>query len=264
MAWQKAKVAKQPLPVRKLMKNHFLLALAALIIMFSACNTSDNAQTVVDKTIEAHGGDGYKNLQLSYSFRDKHYTLSRKEGHFTYTRAFEDSTGKVKDILTNERFVRLVNGDTVSLTEERKQAFTNSVNSVHYFALLPYGLNDPAVQKTYVRETTIKGTPYHLVKVTFEKEGGGVDFEDQFLYWINANTYTMDYLAYSYKTEGGGVRFREAVNPRQVGGIRFQDYINYKPVQKETPLDSMESLYTRGELEVLSKIELENIQLTAD
>jgi hypothetical protein len=178
-----------------------------------------------------------------------------------YAREFRDSTGQVKDILTNNSFRREINGGLAKITEERTKAFSNSVNSVIYFALLPYGLNDPAVRKKYLNETELKGKQYHVIEVTFEKEGGGKDYEDVFLYWIEKESYTMDYLAYTYESDGGGIRFREAINRRTIGGILFQDYINYEPANKNTSLDKMESLYKNGELKKLSNIALEDISV---
>jgi hypothetical protein len=70
----------------------------------------------------------------------------------------------------------------------------------------------------------------------------------------------MDYIAYNYHTDGGGVRFREVRETREVGGIRFQDYLNLKAANKATPLDSMQYLYEKGALETLSEINLENIR----
>lgn len=246
------------------MKNFFFLALSAFLLIISACNSSDDSQAIVNKAIEAHGGERFEDLRLAFDFRDKHYTLERKGGIYTYTREFTDSTGQVKDVLTNEHFYRLIDEDTASLAEDRKKAYGNSVNSVHYFALLPFRLNDAAVNKSYVGRTEVKETPYHLIKVAFDQESGGVDFEDQFLYWINASTYTMDYLAYSFHNkEGVGFRFREAKNPREIGGIRFQDYVNYKPTSKDVSLESLEDLYERGQLEELSTIDLENIKVNA-
>ncbi len=210
--------------------------------------------------IETHGGEQYEQAALSFNFRDRHYTYTRNGGTYTYTREFSDSTGQVKDELNNEGFSRTVNGETADVSEERKTAYSNSVNSVIYFAMLPFGLNDAAVQKEYLGETEIAGSNYHLVKVTFSEEGGGQDFEDEFLYWFNTESNTMDYLAYSYHTEGGGLRFRKAVNPRRVGGILFQDYINYKPKNEKVALETLAELYKQDSLEVLSVIELENIQ----
>ena len=249
------------------MKNFLYLALIAFLLLISACSSSDDpqAQAIVDKAIEAHGGERFENMRLAFDFRDKHYTLERKGDRFTYTREFPDSIGQVKDVLYNEGFYRLIDGDTVSLTEKRKKAYGNSVNSVHYFALLPFGLNDPAVNKAYAGKTEVKGKPYHLIRVTFDEEGGGVDFEDQFLYWINASTYTVDYLAYSFQSvDGVDFRFREAKNPREIGGIRFQDYLNYNPKSNDVSLDNLEDLYERGQLEVLSTIDLEDIKVSAE
>ena len=82
----------------------------------------------------------------------------------------------------------------------------------------------------------------------FTEEDGGKDFEDVFLYWFDEQTFSMDYLAYSYITDGGGVRFREAFNKSEIGGIVFQDYINYKPEDKLTPLEEMGTLLIKGNL----------------
>ncbi|GEO05286.1 hypothetical protein AAE02nite_29500 [Adhaeribacter aerolatus] len=223
--------------------------------------SDSQAQEVVDKAIRAHGGKNYEHLNLAFDFRDRHYTATRNNGLFTYTRAFTDSTGRVKDFLNNDGFKREVNGQPVNLPEERKQAFTNSVNSVIYFALLPFGLNDPAVQKAYLGEVTLRGQPYHKVKITFAPEGGGVDHEDEFIYYIHQKTFVVDYFAYSYQTEGGGLRFRQAYNPQVIGGIRFQQYINFEPPNKQVPLTDLDKLFEAGQLKELSRIELENIQV---
>ncbi|MBW3544125.1 MAG: hypothetical protein KY428_00770 [Bacteroidetes bacterium] len=228
-----------------------------------ACEEATEAQQIIDQAMVAHGSAQLQQKELSFDFREKHYTYTRRDHDYLYTRSFTDSTGQVQDFLSNEGFYRLVDGDTARLSQERIKAFSNSINSVIYFALLPYGLNDAAVNKTYLGQTKLAGKDYHRIGITFDEEGGGEDFEDEFLYWINTETYTLDYLAYSYQTEGGGLRFRKAINPSVIGGIRFQDYINYKPKIKDIPLDSLEALFGRGELEVLSHIELENIEVDA-
>lgn len=247
------------------MKNFRGSTLLALLLglLAGSCTSPSDSQRIIDAAIEAHGGEQFEQIHIAFDFRKHHYTYQREGGRFRYTREFADSSGQVTDVLTNEGFTRLLNGDTLRLSDEREKAFTNSVNSVHYFAVLPFGLNDAAVQKTYVKQTELKGEPYYLIRVQFEQEGGGEDHEDQFLYWIHADRHTLDYLAYSYQTEGGGLRFREAVNPRELGGIRIQDYLNYKPVTKEASLDSLGDLYERGELELLSEIKLSNVQVTA-
>ena len=118
-----------------------------------------------------------------------------------------------------------------------------------------------AVIKEKVGEENIKGKGYYLIKVTFKKEGGGTDFEDEFLYWINKKEYTVDYLAYKYAVNGGGIRFREAYNPRVVNGLRFVDYNNYKENDLKTPLQSLGKLFETGKLMKVSVIELKDINV---
>ncbi|MCB0376061.1 MAG: hypothetical protein KDD04_09105 [Sinomicrobium sp.] len=90
---------------------------------------------------------------------------------------------------------------------------------------------------------------------------GGEDFEDVYLYWVDKESFTTDYLAYEFHVNGGGLRFREAYNVRTVGGIRFVDYYNFKPKDKNVILDDLDRLFDRGELELLSEIILEDISV---
>lgn len=239
----------------------FSLGVFSLLFLGVSCASRTEAEKIIDSAIAAYGGDLYEKTAITFEFRGTSYSIFKSSTAYEYSREFTDSTGQVVDILNNEGFTRKVNGVGIdTLTEERIGAFSRSVNSVAYFAFLPYGLNDEAAIKTYLGQTTIKGKDYHQVKVTFQAEGGGEHFEDEFLYWFGVDDFLMDYLAYSYHTDGGGVRMREVREAREVGGIRFQDYINLKAESKDTPLDSMQYLFEKGELEKLSEINLENIR----
>lgn len=239
----------------------FSLGVFSLLFLGVSCASRTEAEKIIDSAIAAYGGDLYEKTAITFEFRGTSYSIFKSPTAYEYSREFTDSTGQVVDILNNEGFTRKVNGVGIdTLTEERIGAFSRSVNSVAYFAFLPYGLNDESAIKTYLGQTTIKGKDYHLVKVTFQAEGGGEHFEDEFLYWFGVDDFLMDYLAYSYHTDGGGVRMREVREAREVGGIRFQDYINLKAESKDTPLDSMQYLFEKGELEKLSEINLENIR----
>ncbi len=222
--------------------------------------TELEAQKIVDKAISAHGGEKYKDLTVEFDFRKRHYKAERKDGHYTYERIFTDkSDQKIHDILNNDTIIRTINGKQVHLNEKQISGYSNSINSVIYFVLLPYFLNDPAVMKDYLGEESINGSNYKKVKVTFKQKGGGKDFEDEYIYWFNNETYTMDYLAYNYRVNGGGARFRSAYNIRTIKGIRFADYINYKPIEKTLDVNSFGELFQNQGLEQLSKIETENI-----
>lgn len=227
------------------------------------CGCGDQkAKRIVNQAIDAHGGSAYEAFRLEFDFRNIHYTAARDGGIFEYTREFADSIGPIRDVLSNEGFTRYRNGTPDLLSEERKAAYTRSLNSVIYFALLPFGLNDKAVEKKWIEETTIDGKAYDVIRVTFDDTGGGEDHQDIYLYWFNKDSGTMDYLAYSYETDGGGMRFRKAMNARRVGGILLQDYMNYKPIEKDVPIERLQSLFVSDSLKVVSEIKLTGASVT--
>jgi len=228
-------------------------------MVLAGCRTGTDAQSVIDNAIQRHGGDRYENFTANFDFRDRHYVLEHQAGQFQYERLFMEGPDSIRDVLNNKGFKRYLNGQDITDTVEKAPAYARSVNSVAYFALLPYRLNDPAVNKHYLADEEIKGEPYHKILVTFDAEGGGEDHTDEFVYWIHARDYTMDYLAYLYYTDGGGKRFRAPIEVHQVNGLRFMDFENYQGTNDNTPIRDYAQLYEQGQLELLSTIRLENL-----
>ncbi len=247
------------------MKQAGLLGLAFILsalAVFYSCQDDrlSKAQEVVDQAIQENGAYLFATSKVSFNFRGKGYSAERQGGNYIYKRFFQDSTGAVEDMLVNSaEFSRTIDGQPISLTEEWQGRYGSSVNSVLYFVEILYRLNDPAVNKSYEGTATIKGEDYHTIKVTFGQENGGEDFEDEYLYWIHTKDFTLDYLAYNYLTDGGGVRFREAFDREKIKNITFQNYINYKPESKETPLQDLPALFENGQLQELSRIINEDI-----
>lgn len=221
------------------------------------------AQDVVDKAINGAGGERFKNSDIDFDFRDRHYKAVRNGWKFQFERILKDSIGEIKDVLTNSGFQRFINDSMVSIPDSMAVKYTSSVNAVHYFSVLPYGLNDKAVNKTYLGTVEVNGKSYYKIKVTFDKEGGGEDYDDVFVYWINTETYQVDYLAYSYAEDNDdiGLRFREAYNRRTVNDLNFTDYNNYKPTDTSATVENLDSLFVANSLQLLSKIELEHIKV---
>lgn len=216
------------------------------------------AEKIIDATIEAHGGSLYDEASYSFVFRKKAYTFHNNKSEYTYTVKHAEKGNEISDVLENGKLTRTLNGTLTELSAKEYNKYKEALNSVIYFATLPHKLNDKAVQKKYMGTTIIKSVPYKVVEVTFGQEGGGKDFDDEFYYWINGTTNMIDYLAYSYATNGGGVRFRSAYNVREVEGIYFQDYINWKAAVG-TPLEQLPSLYEEDKLKELSRILVEDI-----
>ncbi|XLS30921.1 DUF6503 family protein [Flavobacteriaceae bacterium M23B6Z8] len=240
----------------------FLLGIASCITKKKENDkTITDPQAIVDKAMDVSGVENLDGKEVCFDFRGREYIAVRKDWRYRLERITIDSVKIVQDVLSNDGFSRSINEHTIELPDSLASKYGNSVNSVHYFAYLPYGLNDKAVNKEFLDETTIKNNPYYVLKVTFNEENGGDDFDDVFLYWIHKNSFTVDYLAYEFHVNGGGLRFREAYNERTIDGIRFVDYKNYKPTDPAISLFELEEAFKNGELTLLSEIELENIYI---
>ncbi|MBT8182701.1 MAG: deoxyribose-phosphate aldolase [Eudoraea sp.] len=242
----------------------------SLILIFLATvgcrnNNSDlmAVQDIIDKSIEVSGGNLYRSCNISFTFRDIRYEMNNTNGRKILKRTIKKDSTEILDILKHNGFARYINGKLVNVADSMATKYSNSINSVHYFAYLPYGLNDPAVNKKLLGETQIGGNQYYKVEVTFDEEDGGEDFEDVYIYWFNKETFKPDYLAYKFNVNGGGSRFREAFNERIINGIRFVDYNNYKAADSIS-VYNLEALFKSKKLELLSTIRLEDISVNPD
>lgn len=230
------------------------------ILSFLGCNSNKetfSAQQIIDKSIQESGVDKIAKSIVSFTFREKNYSAKRDNGKFELTRSFDS----IYDVLSNSGFSRFVNDNKIQLSDSVANLYANSVNSVHYFSVLPFGLNDKAVYKKLLPSTKINGKEYYKIEITFSEDGGGDDFEDVFIYWINKQTFHVDYLAYSYHTNGGGIRFRELKEQCNINEIRFVDYFNYKPKNKTITLVNSDKAFENNELEKVSEVVLKDIKV---
>ena len=236
------------------------LLLSFSLVAIVGCQPKNDALKIIGEAISAHGGDAYEDKRIEFDFRQFHLVLEEQGGRFRYTRTHRDSTGtRIEEILTNDGLTRTLNGQRQALDTTQTKKYSEAVNAVAYFALLPHKLGDPAVLADYIGERRVDGQAYHKIRVRFRAKDGGNDHGDTFFYWFNQQSHTMDYLAYSE----GGARFRKAINPQTIGGIRFQDYINYKGDNDDTTsVSNYDRRYEAHQLPELSRIEQKNIRVT--
>lgn len=239
-----------------------LIGLVLLWTTVSCDNTLTDAQEIIDRAIAAAGGNRYTHSTIAFDFRNRHYIARREGGRFSYERIFDDTAGTVHDFVTNEGFRREINGRAVEVPDSLAARYAASTNSVLYFALLPYGLNDASVKKQLLGTVTWDGKEYYHVEVTFMADGGGEDFEDVYHYWISRDDFSIGYLAYSFsERDETSFRFRQAYHQRTVNGITFYDYRNFKPSAPDQLLPEAGRLFQEGKLEQLSVIELTQIRV---
>ena len=242
-------------------RNAFLFLLSLGLFACQSKETPLTAQQIVDKSIKAAQAEKVSNTRICFDFRNRTYEADRDNGAFVLKRTTHSDASSVTDVLSNNGFQRLLDNELIQIPDSMALKYSESVNSVHYFSILPYGLNDGAVNKKLLPEVQIKGKDYYKVEVTFDQQGGGVDFEDVFVYWIDKETFQVDYLAYLFHVNGGGVRFREVRKEHVINGIRFADYNNYKPDNPKIDVRDTDKAFENGELKKVSEINLENLQV---
>lgn len=220
-----------------------------------------DAQRIIDRAIDAHGGPAYESSEISFVFRDARYTVRHTGSRYHYERTRRDSAGVTVDVLTSGGFERTLNGVRVTLTERDSLAGSSTLNSVPYFVLLPFRLNDPAARKRYLGGAELAGEPYQMVEVTFAEDGGGRDWQDRFVYWVHREHHTMDYLAYRFGSGRRDTRFREANRVREVGGIRFADYRNFVVDSLDFDIADYGRLFEEGAVSFLSEVEIDSIEV---
>jgi hypothetical protein len=227
------------------------------------CAPTDPAQQAVGRAIQVHGGERLDEGQVTFSFRGQEFRMVRSGGRFLYERSRTDTLGnRIREWMDNEGTAREVNGIREPLDDQERARVETGVHSVVYFAFLPFRLQDPAVRLQDLGRSEVEGRGYRKVEVTFEQDGGGADWEDRFVYWFDEEEGTLDYLAYRYHRDGGGMRFRRAVNRRWVNDVIVQDYQNFRPLRPVDDIADFDRLLEARELELVSLVELEDVEVS--
>ncbi len=235
--------------------------LAAVWLMSGAVSPED----VVRRAIDVHGSERLRDAEVHFDFRGEPFSMDRKpSGTFRYAVETRGSGcmsgGPAKIVVSNGGTERFVDGEEsprwFDILEYMDYA---KVNSVVYFASMPLPILDPAVQLHDAGTEELDGETLRRVRVTFAEKGGGADHEDEFMFWFRESDGRMAYLAYSYYTNGGGVRFRVPKNPREIQDAWFFDYDNYQAKDLETPLQDLLAMHREGKLEKVSEVLTENV-----
>jgi hypothetical protein len=239
------------------MKKYLLILLLPLLQFCSKPH-----EQILAKALNAHGSEKLNKAKISFDFREQHYDFQFDEGLFEHRRTKTDTVGNVTlDLLTNTDFQRKLNGEIVAIPDSMVAKYSSSINSVAYFLVLPKTLKDPSVIMEAMPSVQIKNQTYEVLKVTFMQEGGGEDFQDEYRYWVNSSTGLIDFLAYNYQTDGGGIRFREAYNVRNIDGVVICDYKNYGFESLDYELDALPALFEQNKIPLLSSIENKNVEI---
>lgn len=238
---------------------------AALLVACTSGGTSGRGDAapgarLVQRVVDAHGAARLGDASVDFVFRGTPYRMTRSGGRYRYERW---PGPRQHEVLTNRGYRMLVDGEPAKLSKAMMAARAQDLNSVVYFASLPYPLLDPAVRPQRAGRQTVDGIEHDVLEVRFAEAGGGEDHDDVFRYWLDPESGRMRYLAYAFARSGGGVRFRAATATQTVGGVTFVDWTNFGVDDPKVPLESLPDRWAQGALPELSDVAVDGVQVTA-
>ena len=169
-----------------------LLIILISVVLFSCKEVAKvdkiqslTAEQIIDEAIDNSCQENCERAQIAFTFRDRTYKSTWNKGKYQLERTKIDGKNTIQDVISNEGLKRYINEIETIVNDTMITRISDGVNSVHYFAQLPFGLNNQAVQKKLIGEDSINNNNYYEIEVTFKEEGGGTDFDDVFVYWIH-------------------------------------------------------------------------------
>ncbi|MEM7585700.1 MAG: DUF6503 family protein [Acidobacteriota bacterium] len=219
---------------------------------------------IVDRAIAFHGGDLYTSRATRLDLCSKsgcfQVDAAMDGDRFDYRVRRETEETRLEVRSTNETLEVWRDGVQVEIEAARAQGYRDWAMARVYFCFLPFRLNDPSVLKQDLGLVEWQGRKLHKVKVTFDA-GSSTDASDEYVYWFDPESARLEYFAYSYDDNGGGLRFRRAVNHRRVGGILFFDQENLGSEDAELSVDALDAEVVHDRLRQISTVRLENIRV---
>lgn len=105
-----------------------IFSIAAILFVTVSCSDKrqgdEKAIQIVEQSIEAHGGKNYRDMDVSFDFRQFRVHLKQNGGVFLYERTSKDSmNNEIHDILTNNSYTRKVNGKKQVLSQKETDKY---------------------------------------------------------------------------------------------------------------------------------------------
>ena len=149
------------------MRLHLWSILFIFLLLISCENTekevytgekSLNASEIIDESYEFYNVERLQEKDISFRFRIHDYSYLREgNGVARHRKTVDTNNIEVKDVWKNDEVQRFLDDSLVVITKKQEKAYRNSINSVFYFAFLPKGLTDPAVNTELLEEVNLKG-----------------------------------------------------------------------------------------------------------
>ncbi len=226
--------------------------------------TTPHRLAIVEKAIEHHGGDLYRHSETELDVCSKsgcfHLTARVDGDRWAYTVAGKSGDSRRRVISAHDGLQVWKNGEIEAVEAGEEQRYRDWAMARVYFCFLPFRLGDESVYQRDLGLVDWDGRRLHKVKVTFEP-GTSSAAGDEYLYWFDPESARLEYFAYSYDDNGGGLRFRRAVRHRRIGGLLFFDQENHGADGLGLSVDEIDADYVRDSMRHVSTVRLDPIRV---
>ncbi len=246
-----------------------LLFTLAAVVLFTSCESSTetknlDGKTLLNKAIQAHGGDLYSRATIAFDLNKNSFEFTRDGYNYDYKmiRTVDSVTSVGRAF--NGGFEFTENGVAKSQGSRTDNMIKNHINSVAYEFYIPYEFTSNDVIQTYLGDEYMRQRLYHKVKISFKTPTGGDPDLRAFMLWLDAETFEIDFVAKENDPNSGRKQFSAAAYKRRVGGMLFSDFEIYqtKGRNREFPLDSIGIAYNAGLMQRSVTTTYKNIVVT--
>ena len=249
----------------RLMRTFSKALLCCFVLTTAALAAEPDRVSIIDEAIAFHGGDLYRHSSTELDLCSKSGCFRVRAAvdgdRFDHTVSGKSRGAEVEVRITNDTVEAKQDGRSIEVGAADEQRRRDFVMARVYFPFLPYRLTDPGVFHEDLGIVDWDGRRLHKVKVTFQP-GSSTDADDEYMYWFDPDTGRVEYFAYSYSNNGGGIRFRRAIDHRRVGGILFFDQENLGAEGGDLRVDDIDAAFVET-LRHVSTVRLQNIRVDA-
>ena len=242
-----------------LMKFNYLFL---IFITFYSCNNDSNSLTakqLLKKSISVYGGNNFNNSIIAYDVDVLHYEVFRKNNISNFTLTRQIDTTFFKATYENGTMEYFVNNNKQEIIPSTFTFLNLYLDGFVYLSSIPHVFNQNAVKLKKLEDVIIKDKKYLVIHVKFTKTTED-DPENEFILYIDPNTYYVDYYVERFNFSiKSGIYFKVAKNIRIIKDITFADYFVLTPKTKGIILTEIYKLYNKNNLEELDPIEYTNI-----
>ena len=246
-----------------------LLFLLAFVFVLHSCKQDVavvqlDGKTLLNKAIEAHGGDLFKQSTVAFELNNYEFQFTRDGYNYDYSMTRANDTLIATMRAFNGGMEYTENGAVSTQGARMDNIVRNRVNSVAYEFYIPYDFTTNDVVQTYLGDEFMRGRKYHKVKITFKTPEGGTPDLRAFVLWIDAETFEIDFVAKENDSASGRKQFSAAAYKRRVGGMLFSDFEIYQTPgrNREVSIDSIGMAYGAGAMQRVTVTTYKNITVT--